>query len=66
MAAILAQMRGDAVGARFRRDQRRAQRIGIGGAARVAHRRDMIDVDAEAELRAHRKRPLQSTAESRS
>ena len=49
MAAILAQMRGDAVGAGRLRQQRGAHRIGIVAAARIAHGRDMIDIDAEAE-----------------
>jgi hypothetical protein len=48
---VLAQMGGDPVGARLRRDQRRAHRIGIATAARVPDGRDMIDVDAEAEVR---------------
>src|SRR4051812_38467062 len=50
MAPVFAQMRGNAVGAGFLRQQRGAHRIGIVAAARIAHRGDMIDVDAEAEL----------------
>ena len=46
---VLAQMRGDAVGARLLRDQGGADRVRIGAAARVPDRRDMVDVDAEAE-----------------
>ena len=46
VAAVLAQVRGDAVGARFGREQRGADRIGIAGAARVADGGDVIDVDA--------------------
>ncbi len=53
MAPILAQMRGDAVCARLGGEQRRAHRIGIARATRVAHRRDVIDVDAEAQRAAH-------------
>ena len=49
--AILAQMRGDAVGARFDRDLRRAHGIGMPSAARVANGRDVVDVDAEAKMR---------------
>ncbi len=50
MAPILAQMRGDAVGARLLRDQGGADRIGMVAAARVPDRRDMVDIDAEAEV----------------
>jgi len=53
VAAILAQVRGDAVGARFDGDERRAHRIGKGAAARVAQRGDMIDVDPQTQ-RGHR------------
>ena len=49
VAAILAQMRGDAVGAGGDRDLGGVHRIGMPAAARVAHGRDMIDVDAEAD-----------------
>ena len=48
--AILAQMRGDAVGARFDRDLRRTHGIGMPPAARVTDGRDVVDVDAEAEV----------------
>ena len=48
MAAVLAQMRGDAVGARRDRKLGRAHRIGMAPAARVADGGDVIDVDAEA------------------
>ena len=51
VAAILAQMRGDAVGAGRDRDLRRLDRIGMPPAARVTHGRDVIDVDAEADGR---------------
>ena len=51
--AVLAQMRGDSVGAGFDRHERRADRIGDRAAARVADGRDMIDVDAEPK-RCHR------------
>jgi hypothetical protein len=43
-------MRGDAVGARIDRDQRRAHGIGVSPAARIADGRDMVDIDAEAEV----------------
>src|ERR1700675_4930287 len=48
MAPVLAQMSGNAIGARFDGDERRAQRIGERAAARIAQCRDMIDIDAEA------------------
>ena len=51
MAAVLAQMRGDAVGAGLDRDQRGAHRIGMSAAARVAQGRDVVDVDAKAQRR---------------
>ena len=47
VAAILAQVRGDAVGAGLGRELGGAQRIGRGRAARVAHGGDVIDVHAE-------------------
>ncbi len=53
MAPVLAQVRGNAVGARLGRDQCRADRIGIADAARVPHGRDMVDIDAEAEMVGH-------------
>ena len=48
VTSILAQMRRDPVGAGRDRDLGRAQRIGMIAAAGVAHRRDVIDVDAKA------------------
>ena len=48
VAAVLAQMRGDPVGAGLDGDEGRAHRIGQRPAAGVADGRDMIDVDAEA------------------
>ena len=50
MAAVLAQMRGDAVGAGRDRELGRAHRIGMAPAARVADGGDVIDVDAEAQM----------------
>ena len=49
VAAVLAQMGGDAVGAGLGGDDRRAHRIGMIAAARVPDGRDMVDIDAEAE-----------------
>ena len=49
MAAVLAQMRGDAVGAGRDRKLGRAHRIGMAPAARVADGGDVVDIDAEAE-----------------
>ena len=49
VAAILAQMRGDAVGAGGDRNLGGLHRIGMPAAARIAHGRDMIDIDAEAD-----------------
>ncbi len=54
MAAILAQMRGDAVGAGLGGDRRGTQRIGQLAAARVTHRGDVIDVHSETEMRRNR------------
>ena len=51
VAAVLAQMRGDAVGAGLDRGQRRAHRIGPLAAPRVAQGGDVIDIDAEAQRR---------------
>ena len=48
MAAVLAQMRGDAVGAGRDRELGRAHRIGMAPAARVADGGDVVDIDAEA------------------
>ena len=50
MAAVLAQVRGNAVATHRCDDFRRAHRIGMIAAARVANGRDMVDVHAEAEL----------------
>ena len=52
VAAILAQVRGDAVGAGLHGEVRSAQRIGMPAAARVADGRHVVDVDAEAQMRA--------------
>ena len=49
MAAVFAQMCGDAIAADTRYDFRRAHRIGMLAAARVTHGRDMIDIDAKAQ-----------------
>ena len=51
VAAVLAQMGGDPVGAGLGGEQGGADRIGKIAAARVADGRDMVDVDAEAEMR---------------
>ena len=51
--AILAQVRGDAVGAGCGGDQGRAQRIGELAATRVADGGDVIDVHAETQLWGH-------------
>ena len=48
VAAILAQMGGDAVGAGRDRDLGRQDGIGMTPAARVAHGGDVVDVNAEA------------------
>ena len=48
--AVLAQMSGDPVRAGLRRDDCRAHRIGVIAAARVPDGRDMVDIDAEAQL----------------
>jgi hypothetical protein len=57
VSTVLPQMRRDAVGASFDRQQRRANGIGDRAAARVADGRDMIDVDAKPE-RCHGAAPL--------
>src|SRR5690348_2618305 len=49
VAAILAQMRGDAVGACRHSQFRCAHRIGMRTAPRIADGRDMVDVHAEAQ-----------------
>jgi hypothetical protein len=50
VAAILAQVRGDAVGSCRDRQMRGAQRIGVMPAAGVADGRHVVDVDAEAKV----------------
>src|SRR5262245_20149170 len=50
VAAVLAQMRGDAVGAGRDRDLRRTHGVRVPTAARVADGRDVIDVGAEAKV----------------
>jgi hypothetical protein len=55
VAAILAQMGGDAVGAGRQGLARRADRIGMDPAAGVAHGGHVIDVDAEADGAGHRR-----------
>ena len=47
---VLAQMGSNPVGAGPRRLVRRPDRVGMRPAARVPDRRDMVDIDAEAEL----------------
>ena len=49
MAAVFAQVRGDPVTAASRNDFRRAHRIGMVPAARVADGGDVIDVHAQTE-----------------
>ena len=49
VAAVLAQVRRDAVSAGRNCDFGGPHRIGMAAAARVAHRGDMVDVDAEAD-----------------
>ena len=51
VAAILAQVRGDAVGAGLDGQVGGAQRVGMAPAARVADGGDVVDVDAEAQVR---------------
>ena len=51
VAAVLAQVGGDAVGARLDGEVRGAQRIGMAAAARVADGGDVVDVDAKAQMR---------------
>ena len=51
VAAVLAQMRGDAVGAGLHRQMGGAQRIGMAPAAGVADGGHVVDVDAEAQVR---------------
>ena len=49
---VLAQMGGDAVGAGGGGHDRRPHRVGMVAAARVPDGRDMVDIDAEAQLAA--------------
>jgi hypothetical protein len=51
VAAILAQMRGDAVGAGLDRGKGGADRIGTRPAPRITQGRDVIDIDAKAQRR---------------
>ncbi len=51
MAAILAQMRGDAIGAGFDGGKRRAHGIRMPAASRISQGGDVVDVDAEAQGR---------------
>ena len=51
VAPVLAQVHGDAVGAAEVRLDRRPHRIGLVGAPRLAHRGDVVDVDAELDHR---------------
>ena len=46
--AVLAQVRGDAVGAGVLADRRTRNGVGMLAAARLSQRRDVIDVDVEA------------------
>ena len=54
MTPVLAQMRGDVVGAGLDRDHCRAQRIGMAPSPRVPQRGDVIDVDAEPDRKRRR------------
>ncbi len=51
VAPVLAQVHGDAVGAAQVRLDRRPDRVGLVSAARLAHRGDVVDVDAELDHR---------------
>ena len=51
VASIFAQMRRDSVGASLDRDLRRAHGIRVMPATGVTNGRDVIDIDAEAEVR---------------
>ena len=55
VAAILAQVRGDAVGAGTDGEFGRPHRVGMAAAAGVADGGDVVDVDAEAKVRGHRR-----------
>ena len=61
MAAILAQMRRDPVGAGGDRNLRRPQRIRMIAPARIAHRRHVIDVDAKPNGKNRSHRPPRRT-----
>ena len=58
VAAILAQVQRDAVGAGLLGHQRRLHRLRIARAALLAQRRDVIDVDAQVDCGCHQ--PLRS------
>ena len=65
MAAVFAEVGGDAVGAGLGGEDRGADRIGKVAAARVPDGRDMVDIDAEPEYfgaQAPVKRPRGSPA----
>ena len=49
MAAVFAQMQGDGVGARLLGQQGRADRVRIGGAARIAQGGHVVDIDAQVD-----------------
>jgi hypothetical protein len=51
VAAILAQVSGNAIGTRLDRDKRSPNGIGITPGSRVAKGRDVIDVNSEAQRR---------------
>ena len=51
VAAVFAQMQRDVVGARLLGQQRGVHRVRIRRAARLAHRGDVIDVDAQLDVR---------------
>ena len=53
MAPVFAQVRGDAVGACVGGDYRGADRVGMVAAPRVPDGRDVVDIDAEAQLAGH-------------
>jgi hypothetical protein len=53
MPPVFAQMRGDTIAADLRDNFRRAHWIGMIPAARVPDRRDMVNVDPEAEVVRH-------------
>ena len=50
MAPVLAKMRGDPVSARRLGRKRRTHRVGMATAARIAHRRDVINIHAEPQV----------------